>query len=89
MSNLSTLSVTVQDKDFTVRPVSPGQATGSHDLLLEPGLSLVGIIFITMNILNEEDAEVEQQLTVIPRIGSLRKKSMIDYAFPELHQKVT
>lgn len=70
MSTLSTLSVTVQDKDFTVRPVSPGIATGSNDPLFE-----------------QDDDEVEQQLTVIPRIGSLRRKSLIDYAFPELHQK--
>jgi len=70
MSTLSTLSVTVQDKDFTVRPVSP--AAGSNDPLFE-----------------QDDVEVEQQLTVIPRIGSLRRKSLIDYAFPELHQKST
>ena len=37
MSTLSTLSVTVQDKDFTVRPVSPGINTGSGDLLFEQG----------------------------------------------------
>ena len=36
-----------------------------------------------------DDDEVEQQLTVIPRIGSLRRKSLMDYAFPELHQKVS
>ena len=35
MSTLSTLSVTVQDKDFTVRPVSP--AAGSNDPLFEQG----------------------------------------------------
>ena len=35
MSTLSTLSVTVQD--FTVRPVSPGIATGSNDPLSEQG----------------------------------------------------
>ena len=28
---------TVQDKDFTVRPVSPGIATGSNDPLFDQG----------------------------------------------------
>ena len=38
MSTLSTLSVTVQDKDFTVRPVSPGKnVTNSKDMLFEQG----------------------------------------------------
>ena len=40
------------------------------------------------NALCADDEAVEQKLTVIPRIGSLRRKSMMDYAFPELHQKV-
>ena len=33
------------------------------------------------------DADIEQQLTVIPRLPG-RRKSMMEYAFPELHQKV-
>ena len=37
MSTLSTLSVTVQDKDFTVRPISPGNVGNSKDLLFEQG----------------------------------------------------
>ena len=38
MSTLSTLSVTVQDKDFTVRPVSPGRnITNSKDMLFQQG----------------------------------------------------
>ena len=40
------------------------------------------------NALCADDEAVEQKLTVIPRIGSLRRKSLMDYAFPELHQKV-
>ena len=38
VSTLSGLSVTVQDKDFTVRPVSPGPA-GSADPLFPPGIA--------------------------------------------------
>ena len=74
MSELSSLSVTVQEKDFTVRPVSPGQASvgGSLDLLFE------------------RDEAVEHQLTIIPRLGSFkRRKSLVNHAFPELHRKVS
>jgi len=67
MSELSTVSVKVQDKDFTVRPVSP--MYGSADLLCKDGES------------------VEQQLTIIPRVGNKRRRSLADHAFPELHQK--
>ena len=31
---------------------------------------------------------VEQQLTIIPRVGNKRRRSLADHAFPELHQKV-
>ena len=38
MSTLSTLSVTVQDNDFTVRPVSPGRnPSNSKDMLFQQG----------------------------------------------------
>ena len=75
MSELSSLSVTVQEKDFTVRPVSPGapgSVGGSLDLLFE------------------RDEAVEHQLTIIPRLGSFkRRKSLVNHAFPELHRKVS
>ena len=35
------------------------------------------------------DEGVEQQLTIIPKLGSLaRRKSLVNHAFPELHRKV-
>ena len=72
MSELSSLSVTVQEKDFTVRPVSPGASVGG-----------------SLDLLFERDEAVEHQLTIIPRVGSFkRRKSLVNHAFPELHRKV-
>ena len=72
MSELSSLSVTVQEKDFTVRPVSPGASVGG-----------------SLDLLFERDKSVEHQLTIIPRMGSVkRRKSLVNHAFPELHKKV-
>ena len=72
MSELSSLSVTVQEKDFTVRPVSPGASVGG-----------------SLDLLFERDKSVEHQLTIIPRVGSVkRRKSLVNHAFPELHKKV-
>lgn len=73
MSELSSLSVTVQEKDFTVRPVSPGASVGG-----------------SLDLLFERDEAVEHQLTIIPRVGSFkRRKSLVNHAFPELHRKPT
>merc|ERR1719323_2225178 len=74
MSELSSLSVTVQERDFKMRPVSPNtqSAAGSLDMLFEEG----------------KDENVEQQLTIIPKLGSFsRRKSLVNHAFPELHRK--
>lgn len=74
MSELSSLSVTVQERDFKMRPVSPNPQSvgGSLDMLFEEG----------------KDESVEQQLTIIPKLGSFqRRKSLVNHAFPELHRK--
>jgi len=79
MSELSCLSVTVQEKDFKMRPVSPGAAVAGYNS--GPG---------SLDMLFEEDESVEQQLTIIPRPESFsRRKSLVNHAFPELHRKTS
>jgi len=75
MSELSSLSVTVQERDFKMRPVSPNNSgPGSLDMLFEEG----------------KDESVENQLTIIPKLGSFsRRKSLVNHAFPELHRKTS
>jgi len=75
MSLLSSLSVTIPlDQDFNVRAVSP---TGCH---LSPE-------HIIPHISSPPVDHIEQSVTIIPNLRAVntRRKSMANYAFPELH----
>jgi len=75
MSLLSSLSVTVPlGQDFTFRSVSPSSSLPASSNLFPPG--------------GEERSEgVERSVTIIPHMGGQesRRRSIADYAFPELH----
>jgi len=76
MSLLSSLSVTVPlGQDFTFRSVSPSSnSLPATSNLFPPGGE-------------EKSAGVERSVTIIPHMGGQesRRKSIADYAFPELH----
>jgi len=76
MSLLSSLSVTIPlDQDFNVRAVSP------------TGCQLSPEHIIPQNQASPAVEHIEQSVTIIPNLRAVKKrrKSMADYAFPELH----
>lgn len=77
MSLLSSLSVTIPlDQDFSVRAVSPTGCRLSPEHIIPPQASSPGHV-----------EHVEQSVTIIPNLRAVnkRRKSMANYAFPELH----